>query len=162
MISIRLATVADLPAISAIYNYYVAKSTCTYEYEQETLQQRQAWFGAHGEKHPVSVAVQDGVVVGWGSLSPFRDREGYRFTTEASVYIHHDWQRHGIGRAILSDLIERARQLGYHCLIGGASADQHASLALQESMGFERVACLKEVGYKFDRWLDVVFMQLLL
>jgi L-amino acid N-acyltransferase len=162
MISIRLATISDLPAINAIYNHNVATSTCTYQYEPETDEQRQAWFGTHGEKHPAIVAEMDFEVVGWGTLSPFREREGYRFTVEASIYVRHDRQRSGIGRAILSDLIERARNLGYRVLIGGASADQLASIALQESMGFQRVACFKEIGFKFDRWLDVVFMQLML
>jgi phosphinothricin acetyltransferase len=161
MIAIRLATAADLPAINAIYNHYVLTSTCTYQYEPETEEGRKAWFAAKGEKHPVIVAVEDGEIIGWGALSPFRDREGYRFTVEASIYIRHDRQRKGIGRAILSDLIERARNLGYRILIGGASADQTASVALQESLGFERVALFKEIGYKFDRWLDVVFMQMM-
>ena len=95
-------------------------------------------------------------------MSPFRNRDGYRFTVEASVYIRHDCHRRGIGRAILIDLIDRARKLGYHALIGGASAEQTASIALQESLGFQRVGCFKEIGYKFDQWLDVVFMQLML
>jgi phosphinothricin acetyltransferase len=162
MFAIRAATVTDLPAINAIYNHYVATSTCTYQFEPETDEGRQEWFSAHGEKYPATVAELDGEIIGWGALSPFRERYGYRFTVEASVYVRHDRHRSGIGRAILNDLIERARRLGYHTLIGGASADQRASLALQESMGFREVARFKEVGHKFDRWLDVVFMQLML
>jgi len=104
----------------------------------------------------------DGHVAGWGSLSKFRDRAAYDPTVEASVYIRHDLHRRGLGRALLSDLIERARAAGFHSLLGGASGDQAASLALQESLGFTRVACFKEVGYKFGSRLDVVFMQLML
>jgi phosphinothricin acetyltransferase len=159
---IRLATAADLPAINAIYNHYVATSTCTYQYEPETEEGRLAWFTAHGEKHPVTVAEVDGEVVGWGALSPFRTRAGYRFTVEASIYVRHNMHRRGIGKAVLSDLIDRARKLGYHAMVGGTSADQAASVALQESMGFQKAGCLKEIGFKFDHWLDVVFMQLLL
>jgi phosphinothricin acetyltransferase len=159
---VRAATEADLPAISAIYNHYVLTSTATYQFEPETLEDRRRWFETHGERHPVIVAEVDGEVVGWGSLSPFRDRDGYLHSTEASVYIRHDRHRKGLGRLILGELVERARGLGYHTIIGGASADQTASIALQESLGFQRVAVLREVGFKFGRWLDVVFTQLML
>lgn len=161
--NIRLATEADVPAINEIYNYYVHRSTCTYQLEPEPLDGRRGWFAAHlPEKYPVTVAEQGGQIVGWGSLSKFRDRAAYDGTVEASVYIHHDHHRRGLGRALLSDLIDRARALGYHTLIGGTSADQMASIALQESLGFTRVAHFKEVGYKFGQWLDVVFLQLML
>lgn len=162
MTSIRPATEADLPAISAIYNHYVLTSTCTYQLESESPEERRQWFAEHDEKHPAVVAEEDGEVVGWGALSEFRTRCGYRFTVEASVYVRHDRHRRGVGRAILTDLIARARKLGYHVLIGGASGDQPGSLALQESLGFKRVAHFREIGWKFDRWLDVVFMQLML
>ena len=162
MIAIRPATEADLPTINAIYNHYVHTSTCTYQYEPETEEGRKQWFAEKGDKYPVVVAAEDGEIIGWGALSPFRAREGYRFSVEASAYVRHDRHRKGIGRSIMQDLIQRARKLGYRVLIGGASAEQTASIALQESMGFQRVALFREVGYKFDRWLDVVFMQLML
>jgi phosphinothricin acetyltransferase len=164
--TLRLATDADLPAINDIYNYYIPRSTCTYQLEPETSAARLAWFREHPpERYPVIVACvpeSAGQIAGWGSLSKFRERAAYAPTVEASVYIHHDYHRHGIGRAILVDLIARARAAGYHSLIGGASADQEASVALQESLGFQRVALLKEVGYKFGRRLDVVYLQLML
>jgi L-amino acid N-acyltransferase len=161
--SIRIATAGDLPTINDIYNYYVLRSTCTYQLEPETLEARLAWFAAHpSDKYPVTVAELNGQVVGWGSLSKFRDRAAYDGTVEASIYIRHEVHRRGIGRALLCDLIERARAIGFHTLIGGASADQAASLALQESLGFQRIAHFKEVGYKFGRRLDVVFYQLML
>jgi L-amino acid N-acyltransferase len=162
-IQIRLATEADLVAINDIYNYYVPRSACTYQLEPEPIEGRMAWFRDHPpEAYPVTVAVIDGVVVGWGSLSKFRERAAYNPTTEASVYIHHEYHRRGIGRAILVDLIERARALGFHSMIGGVDAEQTGSIALQETLGFKRVAYLPEVGYKFDRWLDVIYMQLML
>src|SRR5688500_13056965 len=115
--TIRIATEADLPAISDIYNYYVLRSTCTYQLEPETLADRQAWFRGHSpDKYPVTVAEENGEIIGWGSLSKFRDRAAYDPTVEASVYIRHDRHRRGIGRAILIDLIERARQIGFHSL----------------------------------------------
>jgi phosphinothricin acetyltransferase len=161
--SLRLAAESDLPTINDIYNYYVLRSTCTYQLEPETLKARTAWFRNHPpDQYPVTVAQVDGLVVGWGSLSKFRDRAAYSPSVEASVYIHHDFHRRGLGRLLLTDLIQRARAAGFHTLIGGASADQAASIALQEHLGFFRVACFKEVGYKFGQRLDVVFMQLML
>lgn len=163
MTQIRLATAADLPAINDIYNYYVDRSTCTYQIERETLADRKSWFVDHpSDKYPVIVAESERTVVGWGSLSKFRPRAAYAPTVEASVYIHHDFHRRGLGRMLLMDLIERARAAGYHSLIGGASADQAASLALQDNLGFVRVAHFKEVGYKFGQWLDVIYSQLML
>lgn len=161
--TLRLATEADLPAINEIYNHYVLRSTCTYQLEPETLEARTAWFHHHPhDKYPVTVAELDGQIAGWGALSKFRDRAAYDGTVEASVYIRDGLHRRGLGRLLLSDLIERARAAGFHTLLGGASADQTASLALQESHGFTRVAHFREVGCKFGQWLDVVFMQLML
>jgi phosphinothricin acetyltransferase len=163
---LRLATAADLPAINEIYNYYVTRSTCTYQLEPETSETRRAWFDEHPpDRYPVIVAEfaeELGQIAGWGSLTKFRPRAAYAPTVEASVYIRHDSHRRGLGRAILIDLIERARAAGFHSLIGGASADQTASIALQESLGFQRVAHFNEVGYKFDQWLDVIYLQLML
>lgn len=161
--TIRLATATDLPAINDIYNYYVLRSTCTYQLEPEPLEGRQKWFASHPpEKYPVTVAEIGGEVVAWGSLSKFRDRAAYDGTVEASIYVHHDHHRQGLGRVLLTDLIDRARQLGFHTMIGGVSAEQTASLRLQQSLGFEQIAHFKEVGYKFGQWLDVIFLQLML
>jgi L-amino acid N-acyltransferase len=161
--TIRLAMADDLPAINDIYNYYVDRSTCTYQLEPDTLEARQAWFAAHPpEQYPVTVGEVEGTVVAWGALSKFRERAAYAPSVEASIYVRHDFHRRGIGRHLLLDLIQRARNLGFHTLIGGVSAEQTASLALQESLGFEQVAHFKEVGYKFGQRLDVIFLQLML
>lgn len=161
--TIRLATVDDLSSINDIYNYYVPRSTCTYQLEPETIEARREWFAEHApEKYPVLVAEIDGTIAGWGSLSKFRERAAYAPTVEASVYIHHEMHRRGLGKLLLVELIERARAAGFHSIIGGASADQAASIALQEALGFRRVAHLVEVGYKFGQRLDVVYLQLML
>jgi phosphinothricin acetyltransferase len=163
MTAIRLATPADLPAINDIYNHYVLHCTCTYQTEPETLADREKWFAEHpSDKYPVTVAEAEGQFVGWGSLSKFRPRAAYAPTAEPSVYIHHEFLGQGLGRVLLVDLIERARIAGFHSLIGGASADRAASLKLLVSLGFVQVAHLKEVGNKFGRWLDVIYMQLML
>jgi phosphinothricin acetyltransferase len=161
--TIRPATEADLEAIRAIYNYYVAHSTCTYQIEPDTVEERLAWFRSRDlARHPITVAEADGEVIAWASLSRWNARAGYLRTAEASVYVHHERQRRGLGKALLLDLVERGRAGGLHAIIGGASSDQHASLALQLALGFEVIGTFREVGRKFDRWLDVTYTQLLL
>ena len=160
--TIRLATEADLGAINAIYNHYVAHSTCTYQLEAETNEARLLWFRAHGPRHPVTVALIDGEIAGWAALNPYHRREAYARTVENSIYIHPDFQRRGLGRLLLADLIERARTLGHHTILAGISAEQEPSLALHVAFGFAKVAHLREVGFKQGQWLDVVFLQLLL
>jgi phosphinothricin acetyltransferase len=161
--TIRLATEADLEAIRAIYNHYVAHSTCTYQIEPDTTEERLAWFRNRDlARHPVTVAEAGAEVIAWASLSRWNARAGYARTAEASVYVRPDAQRRGLGRALLLDLVERGRAAGLRAIIGGASSDQHASLALQLALGFEVVGTFREVGRKFDRWLDVTYTQLLL
>lgn len=156
---IRSATAADLLAINAIYNHYVLHSTCTYQTEPETIEARARWFASHGVKHPIIVLERNDEIVGWGSLSRFHPRAAYDRTVENSVYVHAEHQRQGVGQAILTDLIERAIHLGHHAIIAGIDAEQEASIALHAKYGFTQAGYLKEVGYKFDRWLHVIYMQ---
>ncbi len=157
---LRPAIVGDLPRINDIYNHYVLHSTCTYQEVPETMENRENWFQRHGPNHPVTVAEMDGQIVGWGSLSPYHARSAYRFTAENSVYIHHDYHRKGIGSIILADLIDRAKSLGYHTIIASIDGDQAASIALHAKFKFETFGHLKQIGFKFGRWLDVIYMQL--
>jgi phosphinothricin acetyltransferase len=160
---IRLATASDLPAINAIYNHYVPVSTCTYQTEPTTEAERVAWFADHGPAHPVTVALDHaGDVVGWASVSPFHRRAAYRNTVENSVYVRHDRQGRGVGAALLADLLRRARDAGHHTVIALVDAEQAGSVALHRKLGFEQVAHLREVGFKFGRWLDVVYLQRML
>jgi L-amino acid N-acyltransferase YncA len=161
-IHIRLATAADLLAINEIYNHYVLHSTCTYQEEPSTPEERVAWFAAHGPRHPVTVAELSGAIVGWGSLSRFHLRSAYRFTVENSVYVRHDLHRKGIGGALLDDLIARAAPIGHRSIIALIDASQDGSVALHRKCGFETVGQLKQVGFKFGRWLDVTYMQRLM
>jgi phosphinothricin acetyltransferase len=159
---IRLAARGDAAAINDIQNYYVLNSTATFLTEPVSLAQRLNWLENRLPVHPVTVAEVDGSTIGWGALDFFRARPAYRHTTEFSVYVHHEWHRRGIGRAIMADLIERARALDHHAIVGGCCSESAAVIALLEQMGFARVAHFPEVGYKFERWLDVVFLQRLL
>ena len=161
---VRSATFEDLPQILAIYNDAVLKTTASYDYEPRSMEHRVAWFEDHRKQdYPVLVAVNDQAqVVGWGSLSKFHDRMGYRFTTENSIYVAAEHRGKGIGKLLLAALIQAARDRNMRAIIGIIDAQNEASLRLHEGFGFEKVALLKQVGYKFDRWLDVVFVELLL
>jgi len=161
-ITIRPATESDLVAINDIYNHYVQNSTSTYQEEPESLDNRRQWFRHHGDKYPVIVAETGGQVVGWASLSAYHARSAYRHTVENSVYVHHQHHRRGIGSLLLQELIVRARQLGHRAIIAGIDADQPASVALHAKFRFKPVGHLEQVGFKFDRWLDVLYMELIL
>lgn len=160
--SIRLADRGDAGAINAIQNYYVVHSTATFLTEPLTLEQRLAWLENRSPAHPVIVAQAEGSVAGWSSLEIFRSRPAYRHTAEFSIYVHLDMHRRGIGRVLLADLVARARALGHHALVGGCCSESAPVIALLEASGFSRVAHFREVGHKFGRWLDVVFLQRLL
>lgn len=161
-LTIRDATPADLEAIDTIYNHYVRTSTATYQLEPDPFEARQAWFAAHAGRYPVLVALESAQVVGWASLSPFHPRAAYAGTVENSVYVRHDRHRRGIGAALLAALIERARAAGFHTIVALIDSKQTPSLALHARLGFTEAGRLTEAGRKFDRWLDVVYMQLLL
>jgi L-amino acid N-acyltransferase YncA len=160
--TVRLARRDDLERINVLYNFYVGASTCTYQETPEPMAARQAWFERHGPAHPITVAELDGLVVGWGALSPYHPRSAYRFTVENSVYVDHTRHRQGVGDALLRDLIARARALGHRTIVALIDADQAASVAMHAKHGFVQSGHLKAVGYKFERWLDVVYWQLVL
>jgi L-amino acid N-acyltransferase YncA len=159
---IRPATPDDLPAINDIYNHYVFHSTCTYQETPEPIESRRAWFTHHGQNHPIIVAADSHKIVGWASLSPYHARSAYRRTVENSVYVDHRHHRHGIGCALLTELISLATSQGHRTIIAGIDADQTASIVLHQKFAFQKVAHLRQVGYKFNRWLDVIYMQLML
>lgn len=158
--TVRTAMESDLKAINDIYNYYVPVSTCTYQEQPETMDDRRQWFGFHSEKHPVTVALENDQVVGWGSIAPFRERSAYRFTVENSVYVHHQHHRRGIGTLLLTDLIERSRHAGHRVIIAAIDGEQAASVAMHSKFNFKIAGQFHGVGFKFGRWLDVIYMEL--
>jgi L-amino acid N-acyltransferase YncA len=158
--AVRDATVLDLPAIVKVYNYYVETSTATFDEEPQTLEQRLEWFERHGDRYPVLVAELNGVVVGWASISPFSERPAYRLTVESSVYVHFQHIGRGFGTKLMTELIARAKSLGYHCMVARIADGNEDSIRLHEKLGFRRVGTMEEVGYKFGRWLNVAIMML--
>lgn len=161
-IHIRPAARADLPSILNIYNEAVLTTTASYDYEPRSFEVQEAWFDSHATGNlPVFVAEDEsGEILGWSTLSSFRPRPGYRFTCENSVYVAASARGRGIGKRLLSPLITEARRLGFRSIIAVIDAENEVSLHLHENFGFERAALLKNVGFKFDRWLDIVLMQL--
>jgi L-amino acid N-acyltransferase len=157
---IRKATENDLTAINDIYNYYVLTFPCTFQTEIETMQDRTQWFQFHGDEYPIIVWEVDKEILGWASLSSFQKRQAYKPTVENSIYIRSDSLRKGMGSFLLKELIELAKNSGYRSIIAKISADQQASIVMHEKFGFQKVAHLKEVGFKFNKWLDVVYYQL--
>jgi phosphinothricin acetyltransferase len=157
--TVREATAADQRAILDIYNEAVLDSTATFDLEPRTWEEHQQWADAHGPPYRVLVAVVDETVAGWGSLSPFRAKQGYRFTAEDSIYVHQDLRGRGIGGALLEGLVEAARRGGFHSIMALIDGDGAVSVRLHQRAGFRHVGRFPEVGFKFDRWLDVVHMQ---
>jgi len=165
---IRRAVWEDCPDILAIYNDAVLSTTASYDYEPRSLEHRQQWFASRErERYPVFVAVNSsgedsGRIVGWSALNPYHDRVGYRFTSENSVYVAEDQRGRGIGSRLLAPLIPAAEERGLHTIIAAIDSSNEASLRLHARFGFETVGHFKQVGYKFGRWLDVIYLERLL
>lgn len=160
---LRLATEADLQAINAIYNHYVLTSTATWQTVPETEAARLAWFSRRNPAlHPVVVAEVEGGLAAWGSLSPFGQRGAFARSVENSVYVHPEFQRRGLGRRLLQDQLERAGTAGHHTIMAAISADQGPSIALHLAHGFTPSGRLREAGWKFGQWLDLVYLQRIL
>ncbi len=158
---LRPALAKDLPAISAIYNDAVLKTTATYDYEPEPLSRREAWFEEHRQMGlPIFVTTTaSGTVTGWSSLSPFHRRPGFRFTVENSIYVAEEYRGQGLGSALMEPLISAGIQLGLHSIIAAVDASNQISVRLHQRFGFQEIGRFPEVGYKFDRWLDVLYLQ---
>lgn len=158
---IRDAMIRDLPKMLEIYNHVVRTSAATFDLEDQTLEQRSRWFFGHGEKkYPLIVGEINGDVVGYCSLSRFRDKPAYASTVESSVYVASEFQGRGIGTLLMREIIRRAIELGYHTIIAGIAAGNESSVKLHTSLGFQYIGSFKEVGFKFGKWQDVLFYQL--
>lgn len=163
MVTVRLAQEADLPEILTIYNDIIVNTTAVYDYQPHTAAMRKQWWDTKKEQgFPVFVAEEDGRIVGFSSIGPFRAWAAYKYSVENSIYVATDVRGKGVGKLLMRPLIEAARKLDMHTILAGIDASNEASIKLHEWFGFKEVAHFKEVGYKFDRWLDLKFLQLVL
>lgn len=152
------------PAILAIFNDAIANSTALYEYQPRTMDTMRAWFEtkAKGRFPVLGLADDDGTLMGFASYGTFRAYPGFKYSVEHSVYVDERFRGCGVGRRLLGEIIEAAKSQHYHTMIGGIDADNAASIALHKSLGFTHCASIKQAGFKFGRWLDLEFYQLLL
>ncbi len=155
---------ADAEAIAQIYNREVLESTHTFDLVERTIEQQREYIAARSGVLAVLVAIDehDHSIIGFGALSFYRDRPGYRTSVENSVYVHPGHQRKGVGTTLLGALVERAATNGFHAVFARVVDAQEASLTLHQQHGFELVGVEREVGRKFGRWLDVALLQRLL
>jgi L-amino acid N-acyltransferase YncA len=162
-VAIRPARESDLVAILAIYNDAVLTTTAVYDYSPRSAEQQAAWFQAKREQDlPVLAAESNGTVAGFASYGPFRPWPAYLHSVENSIYVAADWRGRGIGSRLLPALTEHAAERGLHTMIAGIDATNQASLRLHAKFGFKPVGQFREVGWKFERWLDLTFVQRML
>ncbi|MGE0812380.1 MAG: N-acetyltransferase family protein [Vicinamibacterales bacterium] len=157
---IRDASEEDVPGILAIYNDVMATSTAIYREEPATLEGHLAWYRQRTTLgYPVLVAEDARGIAGFASFGDFRQWPGYRFTVEHTVHVRADCRGRGVGGALMRPLIARAAAMGKHVMIAGVDAENEASRRFHERLGFEKVAHFRQVGFKFGRWLDLMFLQ---
>ncbi len=161
---VRLANENDLEQLLNIYNDIILNTTAVCQYQPHTLQMRKDWFQTKQQQgFPIFVA-EDGdcCIVGFSTLGTFRNWQAYKYSVEDSIYVASDSRGKGVGKLLMPPIIEAAIKMDMHTIIAGIDATNEASLKLHRNFGFEEVACFKQVGYKFKRWLDLKFLQLIL
>jgi L-amino acid N-acyltransferase len=158
-VTLRPGRSSDADDIATILNHYVTHTTSTFLTEPVTVEDRRQWIDKRSPQHSLWVAEREGRVIGWSSLAEHKPRGAYRLTVENSIYMHPNHVGRGIGRRLLDRVLEDARAGGFHVIVAGACAEQTASVRLHESAGYERIGHFREVGRKFERWLDVIYLQ---
>ena len=160
---IRHADPNDVQAILDIINYEINFTTNLYDYHERTIKDLTDWFNKKQiDGHPVIVAEEKNEILGYGSYGEFRQRAAYQYTVEHSIYVSKNARGKGVGRQLMKELIHLATEQGFHTMIAGIDGANQFSQEFHRKFGFVEVGRLKEVGYKFDKWLDLVFMQLIL
>lgn len=161
MLKIRPATKDDIPSITHIYNYAVLNTTATFDVEPKSTGEQEDWFNKHTDKYTIIVAVEDDTVVGWASLSPWSDRCAYGDTADIAVYIKEGFRGKGIGKKLVAELLKKGPENGLHTAIAKICSENEVSLNMFKKLGFEHIGTMKEVGYKFEKKLDVHLMQII-
>jgi L-amino acid N-acyltransferase YncA len=162
MMLVRAAKLGDVPTILAIYNEEILHGVATFDTEEKTLTEREAWFNRLQPSHPVLVAEVDGRVLGFASAGAWSERKAYSGTAENSVYVEKNSRGKGLGKELLKALLIESKKSGLHTLIARITDGNQTSIELHKQLGFHHVGVLKEVGFKFGRQLDVTLMQRIL
>lgn len=162
MINVRQANENDLPAMLEIYNDIILNTTAVWHSDPHTIEMRREWYTIKKEQgYPVFVAEENGKLTGFSTIGPFRPWAGYRFTVENSVYVAAGSRGQGIANLLMQPLIDAAKEMSLHAIVAGIEATNEASIALHNKFGFVEVAHFKEVGFKFNRWMDLKFLELI-
>lgn len=159
MITVRRATLDDLPAITEIYNDAVLNTIATFDTQSKSLDEQIEWFKEHDFKYPIMVAETGGIITGWASLSRWSGRCAYANTAEISVYVAETHRGKGIGRHLIRAIVEEGQRVGLHTVIARIAGGNDVSIRLHESVGFQHVGIMREVGEKFGKLIDVYLMQ---
>ncbi len=158
---IRFMEEKDLSEVLVIYNDIILTSKAVYRYEIQSLEEKKQWFDEQkAAGNPLLVFVENGVIAGFANYSQFRPYPGYKYTMEHSVYVHKDHYKKGIATKLMDRLIEIAQEQGIKTLVAGIDGENIGSIKAHEKLGFEYAGTIKNAGYKFDEWLDLVFYQL--
>ncbi len=160
MITIRPANENDQHAILDIYNDAVVNTSATFDTDLRTYEKQLTWFANHKKNHPVVVAEKEKKIVGWASLSPWSDRSAYNTTVEVSVYVHKNFRVQGIGSKLLEWVTLEGKKVGNHTVLSRITQGNESSIHIHEKYGYRNVGVMKEVGFKFGKFLDVHMMQL--
>lgn len=160
---IRAAVENDLKEILEIYNYAVLNSTAVYTYAAQSLEERKVWFNRKNEdKFPVIVFEEDNHVLGFATFGPFRAWPAYKYTIEHSVYVDSNYRNRGVGTALMKEIIRIADERNFATMVAGIDAFNESSLKMHEKLGFKYSGTIKRAGFKFGKWLDLIFLQLIL
>lgn len=159
---VRPITLEDAKAVVEIYNYYIANSTATFEMEPIDEKEMQRRIKSISASYPYFVFEENNTILAYAYASQWKPRKAYKHTVESSVYLHPDAKGKGIGTLIYDQLIKQLSQMDIHAVIGGVSLPNDASVALHEKFGFEKIGQFKQVGYKFNQWIDVGYWELIL
>ncbi len=159
MLTVRKATLADLPAITDIYNEAILTTNATFDSEPKTTAEQESWFKGHDLRHPILVAENERGVVAWASLSEWSTRCAYSDTAELSIYVKQPFRGQGTGKRLMAEIVAAGRKAGLHTVLSRITEGNAASVHLHELEGFNTIGIMREVGYKFEQLLDVRMMQ---
>ena len=159
MIVFRPAKPEDVVSINDIYNEVITNTQATFDLEPKTLEERIAWLQDHGAKHPVIVAEVDQVVAGWAALSRWSDKKAYDSTAEVSVYVDKNYRNKGIGKKLLDLISIEGQSVGLHCILSRITEGNEVSINVHVALGYKHIGVMKEVGFKFGKYLDVYLLQ---